>query len=60
MEALDKAIKKIEKSGVKLRFVHEAGPCGYVGLVSRRPIRKRKKRRFIGLATAIRKTGPAL
>jgi len=30
LDALDKAIKKIEKPGVELRFVYEAGPCGYV------------------------------
>ena len=30
LDALDKAIKKIEKPGVERRFVYEAGPCGYV------------------------------
>ena len=30
LDALDKAIKKIEKPDVELRFVYEAGPCGYV------------------------------
>lgn len=30
LEALDKCIKKLAKPGVELRFVYEAGPCGYV------------------------------
>src|SRR5512132_590048 len=30
LEALDKLIKKLTKPGVELRFVYEAGPCGYV------------------------------
>ena len=30
LEALDKLIKKLEKPDVELRFVYEAGPCGYV------------------------------
>ncbi len=30
LDALDKAIKKLEQPGVQLRFVYEAGPCGYV------------------------------
>ena len=30
LEALDKLIKKLEKPEVELRFVYEAGPCGYV------------------------------
>jgi transposase len=30
LDALDKAIKKLEQPGVELRFVYEAGPCGYV------------------------------
>src|SRR5262249_17932219 len=30
LEALDKAIKKLERPGIELRFVYEAGPCGYV------------------------------
>ena len=30
LEALDKLIKKLAKPGVELRFVYEAGPCGYV------------------------------
>src|SRR6185436_1284686 len=30
LDALDKVIKKLEKPNVELRFVYEAGPCGYV------------------------------
>lgn len=30
LDALDKAIKKLQHPGVQLRFVYEAGPCGYV------------------------------
>ena len=30
LDALDKLIKKLEKPDVQLRFVYEAGPCGYV------------------------------
>jgi len=30
LDALDKLIKKLEKPDVELRFVYEAGPCGYV------------------------------
>jgi transposase len=30
LEALDKLIKKLQQPGVELRFVYEAGPCGYV------------------------------
>lgn len=30
LDALDKVIKKLQGSGVELRFVYEAGPCGYV------------------------------
>lgn len=30
LDALDKVIKKLEKPDVELRFVYEAGPCGYV------------------------------
>ena len=30
VDALDKVIKKIERPEVELRFVYEAGPCGYV------------------------------
>lgn len=30
LDALDKLIKKLEKPEVELRFVYEAGPCGYV------------------------------
>src|ERR1022692_3675184 len=30
LEALDKLIKKLEKPDLELRFVYEAGPCGYV------------------------------
>jgi transposase len=30
LDALDKLIKKLTKPGVELRFVYEAGPCGYV------------------------------
>ena len=30
LEALDKLIQKLEKPEVELRFVYEAGPCGYV------------------------------
>lgn len=29
MESLDNAIRKFRRSGVELRFVYEAGPCGY-------------------------------
>jgi transposase len=29
MESLDKAIRKLRRSGAELRFVYEAGPCGY-------------------------------
>jgi transposase len=30
VDALDKLIKKLTQPGVELRFVYEAGPCGYV------------------------------
>src|SRR6476659_2327463 len=30
LDALDKVIKKLEQTEVELRFVYEAGPCGYV------------------------------
>jgi transposase len=30
LEALDKLIKKLAKPNLELRFVYEAGPCGYV------------------------------
>ena len=30
LDALDKLLKKLEKPGLELRFVYEAGPCGYV------------------------------
>ena len=30
LDALDKLIKKLEKPELELRFVYEAGPCGYV------------------------------
>jgi len=30
LDALDKLIKKLQLPGVELRFVYEAGPCGYV------------------------------
>jgi transposase len=29
MESLDKAMRKLCRSGAELRFVYEAGPCGY-------------------------------
>ena len=29
-DALDKLIKKLQRPGLELRFVYEAGPCGYV------------------------------
>jgi transposase len=29
MDSLDKAIRKFRRSGAELRFVYEAGPCGY-------------------------------
>jgi transposase len=29
LDSLDKAIRKFRRSGVELRFVYEAGPCGY-------------------------------
>jgi transposase len=29
IESLDKAIRKLRRSGAELRFVYEAGPCGY-------------------------------
>jgi len=29
LTSLDKAIRKFRRSGVELRFVYEAGPCGY-------------------------------
>ncbi len=29
LDALDKAIRKFRRSGAELRFVYEAGPCGY-------------------------------
>ncbi len=29
LESLDKSIRKFRHSGVELRFVYEAGPCGY-------------------------------
>ena len=28
-EAIDKVIKKITATGVELRFIYEAGPCGF-------------------------------
>src|SRR6185295_249293 len=30
LDALDKLIKKLVKPDLELRFVYEAGPCGYV------------------------------
>jgi transposase len=30
LEALDKLLKKLSQPGVELRFVYEAGPCGFV------------------------------
>ena len=30
LEALDKLLQKLAKPDVELRFVYEAGPCGYV------------------------------
>ena len=30
LDALDKLIKKLTKPDLELRFVYEAGPCGYV------------------------------
>jgi transposase len=30
LDALDKVIKKLQQPDVELRFVYEAGPCGYV------------------------------
>jgi transposase len=30
LDSLDKLIKKLDKSELELRFVYEAGPCGYV------------------------------
>ena len=30
LEALEKLIKKLNQEKVELRFVYEAGPCGYV------------------------------
>ena len=30
LEAVDKLIKKLSQPGVELRFVYEAGPCGFV------------------------------
>ena len=30
LDALDKLVKKLDKPEVELRFVYEAGPCGYV------------------------------
>jgi transposase len=30
LDALDKIIKKLQQPGIELRFVYEAGPCGYV------------------------------
>jgi len=29
LDSLDKAIRKFRRSGIELRFVYEAGPCGY-------------------------------
>jgi transposase len=29
LDSLDKAVKKLKRSGSELRFVYEAGPCGY-------------------------------
>ena len=29
-DAVDKVIKKISDENIELRFVYEAGPCGYV------------------------------
>lgn len=29
MAALDKAVRKLQSTGAELRFVYEAGPCGY-------------------------------
>ena len=30
LDALDKLIKKLAQADIELRFVYEAGPCGYV------------------------------
>jgi transposase len=30
LEAVDKLIKKLSREGIELRFVYEAGPCGFV------------------------------
>ena len=30
LEAIDKLLKKLSKPEVELRFVYEAGPCGFV------------------------------
>ena len=30
LEAVDKLVKKLSSENVELRFVYEAGPCGYV------------------------------
>jgi len=30
LDALDKLVKKLDKPDLELRFVYEAGPCGYV------------------------------
>jgi transposase len=30
LDALDKLIRKLQQPGIELRFVYEAGPCGYV------------------------------
>jgi len=29
LDSLDKAIRKFRRAGTELRFVYEAGPCGY-------------------------------
>ena len=30
LEAVDKLVKKLSSENIDLRFVYEAGPCGYV------------------------------
>ncbi len=30
LDAVDKLVKKLAPPGVELRFVYEAGPCGFV------------------------------
>ncbi|MBW2053060.1 MAG: hypothetical protein JRI85_12585 [Deltaproteobacteria bacterium] len=29
LDSLDKLVRKLKSTGAKLRFVYEAGPCGY-------------------------------